>query len=41
MFSILAAPIYISTNSVDGLPFPHTLSTIHSLYTLQSFFIRE
>ena len=27
-FSIVAAPIYISTNSVRGFPFLHTLSSI-------------
>ena len=28
LFSIVAAPIYIPTNSVRGFPFPHTLSNI-------------
>ena len=28
LFSILAAPIYISTNSVGGFPFLYTLSSI-------------
>ena len=28
LFSIVAAPIYIPTNSVGGFPFLHTLSSI-------------
>ena len=29
MFSIVAAPIYIPTNSVGEFPFLHTLSSIY------------
>ena len=28
LFSIMAAPVYILTNSVRGFPFLHTLSSI-------------
>ena len=31
MFSIVAVPIYIPTNSVVGFPFLHTLSSIYHL----------
>ena len=31
LFSIVAAPIYISTNSVGSFPFLHTLSSIYYL----------
>ena len=31
LFSIVAAPIYIPTNSVGGFPFFHTLSSIYYL----------
>ena len=31
LFSIVAAPIYILTSSVEGLPFLHTLSSIYYL----------
>ena len=31
LFSLVAAPIYILTNSVGGVPFPHTLSSIYRL----------
>ena len=31
LFLIVAAPIYIPTNSVGGLPFLHTLSSIYYL----------
>ena len=31
MFSIMAVPIYINSNSVGGFPFLHTLSSIYSL----------
>ena len=33
LFSTVAAPIYIPTNSVGGFPFLHTLSSIHYLHT--------
>ena len=33
MFSIAAAPIYISTDSVGGFPFLNTLSSIYCLWT--------
>ena len=32
LFSIVAAPIYIPTNSVGGLPSLHTLSSIICIY---------
>ena len=28
LFSVLAAPIYLPTNSVEGFPFLHTISSI-------------
>ena len=31
LFSTIAAPIYIPTNSVEGFPFPNTLSNIYHL----------
>ena len=31
LFSIVAAPIYIPTNSARGFPFLHTLSSIYCL----------
>ena len=31
LFSTMAAPIYIPTNSVGGFPFLHTLSSIYYL----------
>ena len=31
LFSIMAVPIYIPTNSVGGFPFLHTLSSIYCL----------
>jgi len=37
MFSIVAVPIYITTNSVGGYPFLHTLSSICYLWTCFCF----
>ena len=31
LFSIVAAPIYILTNSVARFPFPHTISSFYYL----------
>ena len=36
LFSIMVVPVYIPTNSLEGFPFLHTLS---SIYCLQIFFL--
>ena len=34
LLSLVAAPIYISTNSAGGFTFPHTLPSIYYLYII-------